>query len=100
MKFKWELPITVAHLLSLGACICPNINQPLLPSKSQNRTKEKDTFPPGWEAKEVLPGAEVSFGAWIAFKVMRKILIQREICDRESPGDIGVLSRLFSLLTL
>lgn len=60
MKFKWELPITVAQLLSLKTCICPIIYQPLLPSKPQKRTKEKESFPSGWEAKEVLPGAEVS----------------------------------------
>lgn len=75
-------------MLSLRACICPFINQPLLPASLRIELRKETVFPSGWEAKEVLPGAEVSFGTRIAFRVMRKICIQREICDRKSPKDI------------
>lgn len=88
MKVKWELPVTVAPHFASGQASAPSLICPFLPAslRIELRKKKNKTFT--LCLGNCFPRAEVSFGAWIAFKVMKKICIQRDICDREKPRDI------------
>jgi hypothetical protein len=88
MKFKWKLPVRVAPCLALGQASAPSLICPFLPASLRIELRKKTIFPLPGKLRNCFPRAEVSFWAWIAFKVMKKIYIQREICDRENPRDI------------